>query len=248
MGNCTRACWLRWLLALWAWALLACAGAGASPVGERVVLGRWAIDRTEVTLGQFGRFVQATGMRTRAEQEGGGFEYVAGWQRRPGWTWQRPEGTSPLSPDLPAVHLTHGEAQAYCRWAGGRLPTAEQWQAAAFTEARERPPPPWQKGRRYRYPTGDSAEGANTSGPDPWPRAAPAGQTREGVNGLFDMGANVWEWVEDARGPLRRTMGGSWWYGAEQMTADVEAWKPADFHAVYIGLRCVYDLGSEARP
>ena len=207
-----------------------------------MVLGRWSIDRTEVTLGQFSRFVQATGIRTRAEQEGGGFEYVAGWQRRPGWNWRRPDGTPPQSPNLPAVHLSHDEAQAYCRWAGGRLPTAQEWQAAAYTEMREHPPAPWQKGRRYRYPTGDSPQGANTSAPDPWPRAAPAGQTQEGVNGLFDMGANVWEWVEDAQGELRRTMGGSWWYGAEQMTADVEAWKPAQFQAVYIGFRCVHDL------
>ena len=55
------------------------------------------------------------------------------------------------------------------------------------------------------------------------------------------MGANVWEWAADARGEVRRTMGGSWWYPASQMRADVEAWKPADFYAVYIGFRCVYD-------
>lgn len=87
-------------LALLAMALAIACGlaAQASPVGDRVVLGRWSIDRTEVTLGQFSRFVQATGMRTRAEQEGGGFEYVAGWQRRPGWNWRRPDGTPPKAP------------------------------------------------------------------------------------------------------------------------------------------------------
>ena len=36
-------------------------------------------------------------------------------------------------------------------------------------------------------------------------------------------------------------MGGSWWYGPEQMRADVQAWKAADFAAVYIGFRCVAD-------
>lgn len=54
------------------------------------------------------------------------------------------------------------------------------------------------------------------------------------------MGANVWEWVSDAKGTERRTMGGSWWYGASQMKADVVAWKQADFFAVYIGFRCAY--------
>ena len=60
-------------------AVLAAAAARAH-VGERVLLddlGRLQIDRTEVTIGQFQRCAQATGVRTRAEQ-GGGFEYVGG--------------------------------------------------------------------------------------------------------------------------------------------------------------------------
>ena len=212
-------------------------------VGERVVLdglGSLAFDRTEVTIGQFERYVRATGVRTRAEQEGGGFEYVAGWQRRAGWTWRTPDGV-PASPDLPAVHLTHAEAAAYCRWAGGRLPSAAEWRAAGFTELRAAPPAPWVRGHSYPWTTGESPQGANTSDPDPWPRAAPVTQTRAGVNGLHDMGANVWEWAADARGTERQTLGGSWWYPAYQMKADVEAWKSADFYAVYIGFRCVYD-------
>jgi formylglycine-generating enzyme required for sulfatase activity len=213
----------------------------ADPGNARVDLGRFSIDRTEVTIARFAEHVRGTGVVTRAEREGGGFEYVGGWQRRPGWTWRTPEGRPPETPDLPAVHLTHAEAEAFCRWAGGRLPTANEWIEAAFTERRPDPPPPWQSGRTYPWPTGETPDGANTSGDDPWPRAAPAGRTRPGVNGLFDMGANVWEWASDAQGGERRTMGGSWWYGARQMSADVVAWKPADFHAVYIGFRCVYD-------
>ncbi len=214
---------------------------------ERIGFGPWALDRTEVTIAQFARYATATGVRTQAEREGGGFEYAGGWQRRAGWTWHQPEGVAPSSGQLPAVHLTHAEAAAYCRWAGGRLPTAAEWISAAYTEQRSAPPPPWVRGRHYAWPTGDSPEGANTSAPDPWPRAAAAGQTRAGVNGLVDMGANVWEWVADAQGDQRRTMGGSWWYDAEQMRAEVQAWKPADFHAVYIGLRCAYDQPGAGR-
>jgi formylglycine-generating enzyme required for sulfatase activity len=199
------------------------------------------IDKTEVTIAQFARYAKATGVQTRAEKEGGGFEYVAGWQRRAGWTWQRPDGVPPSSQDLPAVHLTFAEAQAYCQWAQGRLPTASEWQRAGFTDLRRDPPAPWVRGKTYAWHTGDSPQGANTSDPDPWPRAAPVTQTKAGVNGLHDMGANVWEWASDARGDERRTMGGSWWYPAYQMKADVEAWKPADFYAVYIGFRCVYE-------
>lgn len=212
--------------------------------GERVRLDDaqgLEIDRTEVTIAQFARYVAATGTVTQAEREGGGFEYAGGWQRRPGWTWRRPDGVEPRSPQLPAVHLSHAEAAAYCRWAGGRLPTATEWRRAAYTELRSNPPTPWVRGRTYPWPTGDSPQGANTSDPDPWPRAAPVTETRAGVNGLHDMGANVWEWAADVRAEERPTMGGSWWYPAQQMRADVDAWKPGSFYAVYIGMRCVYD-------
>ena len=214
---------------------------------DAVRLGTWAIDRTEVTIGQFERYVRATQTVTRAEKEGGGFEFGAGWERRPGWTWRKPDGVA-ANADLPAVHLDFAEAQAYCQWAGGRLPTGAEWQQAGFTELRDAPPKPWVKGRTYPFATGDSPQGANTSDPDPWPRSAPAGATRQGVNGLYDMGANVWEWTTDARGKERRTVGGSWWYGAFNMKADVQAFKPADFYAVYIGFRCAYDLKSSGVP
>lgn len=206
---------------------------------SRVRVGPLLFDRTEVSIANFARFAEATGAVTRAEREGGGFEYVGGWQRRPGWTWRTPDGVVPPSEDLPAVHLTHEEAEAYCRWAGGRLPSAAEWISAAYTEQRDPPPSPWTRGITYPFPTGPTPQGANTSGTDPWSRAAPAGATAAGVNGLYDMGANVWEWVSDTQGGDRRTMGGSWWYGAEQMRAEVNAWKAADFYAVYIGFRCV---------
>jgi sulfatase modifying factor 1 len=212
-------------------------------VGEIVELPHFRIDRTEVTIGQFNRYVRATGISTRAEKEGGGFEFGAGWERRPGWSWRKPDGHT-TSADMPAVHLDFAEAQAYCRWAGGRLPSGLEWQSAGFTELRESPPGPWQQGRTYPWTTGDSPQGANTSDADPWQRAAPAGATKKGVNGLYDMGANVWEWTtdsSDSKGLQRRTVGGSWWYGASNMKADVQAFKPADFYAVYIGFRCVYD-------
>ena len=212
-------------------------------VGDKVVLPNFAIDRTEVTIGQFERYARATGTVTRAEKEGGGFEYGAGWERRPGWSWRKPDGQATQA-DMPAVHLDFAEAQAYCRWAGGRLPTGAEWQLAGFTELRDAPPAPWTQGKTYAWSTGDSPQGANTSDADPWPRAAPAGATKQGVNGLYDMGANVWEWTThttDSKGRERRTVGGSWWYGAFNMKADVQAFKPADFYAVYIGFRCVYD-------
>ncbi len=235
---------------------------GAADTTQQRV-GTLLFDRTEVTITQFAHFVQATGTVTRAEREGGGYEYVGGWQRRPGWTWRTPDGVPPVSGDLPAVHLTHAEAQAYCQWRGARLPTAAEWTGAAYTEQRQIAPAPWVRGTTYPYPTGASPAGAQClgdCGPAAQARAishgavlsrghghARAGATPAGVNGLHDMGANAWEWVDEPPGAPgqpagnaeRRTRGGSWWYGAAQMRADHLQSKPGDTTEVYIGFRCV---------
>ncbi len=198
------------------------------------------IDAIEVTVGQFARFAERRRMTTTAEREGGGFEYGAGWERRPGWTYRTPYGKSAAN-DEPAVHLSWHEAKTYCEDAGGGLPTQTQWRAAAYTEARASPPAPFVSKRTYPYPTGDTPDGANVTGAaDGWERHAPAGRTRPGVNGLHDMGANVWEWLADASGGERLTAGGSWWYDAAKMKAEGMQFKPADFYAVYVGFRCVY--------
>ena len=120
-------------------------------------------------------------------------------------------------------------------------------------ETRPAPPSPFEQGRTYPYPTGDSQKGANClkeCGETPaidysavLDRGhARAGTTSPGVNCLYDMGANVWEWVDTEDQAQKGTRGGSWWYGAAQMRADNEAAKPRDMAVVYIGFRCVKDL------
>ncbi|MDX2201885.1 MAG: formylglycine-generating enzyme family protein [Hyphomicrobiaceae bacterium] len=218
--------------------VLACgAAAAAEAPSDRVSLGSFAIDRTEVTIGRFRAFVAARNLVTAAEKEGGGFEYGAGWERRPGWTWDRPYG-APGADDEPVVHVSWSEARDFCSFAGGRLPTREEWTRAAYTETRSAPSDGLETGRTYLYPVGNSPEGMNTSRR----RHVAVGTTKAGVNGLFDMGANVWEWLADRRGDSALTAGGSWWYGPETTRAEAAQWKPAAFYVVYIGLRCAYDV------
>ena len=223
-------------------------------------VGALMIARTETTIGQFRRFADATRLVTRAERNGGGEVYEAGWTQKPGWTWRAPFGAAAAAhDDEPAVHLTYDEAQSFCRWAGGRLPTDAQWLSAAYTEQRDAPPAPFVRGRSYPYPTGDRPDGAqclDDCGPAARQRAIRHGArlargdgharvtaTPAGVNGLHDMGGNVWEWVDeprDASGAAeRRTRGGSWWYGSAQMRAGHLQSKPGTTTVVYIGFRCV---------
>ncbi|MFL9826554.1 formylglycine-generating enzyme family protein [Rhodoplanes sp. SY1] len=209
---------------------------GLAQASGRVRIGSFALDRTEVTIRQFRAFADATGLRTAAEREGGGFEFAGGWTRRTGWTYARPQG-QPGSDEEPAVHVSWHEAARYCAHVGGRLPTMAEWRSAAYTEQRDQPADGFVKGRTYPYPVGDEPDGMNTNRRG----HLTVGSTKSGVNGLYDMGANVWEWIADRRGDEALTAGGSWWYGPAQARAEAAQWKAASFYAVYVGFRCAYD-------
>jgi formylglycine-generating enzyme len=223
-----------------------------TPVAMQAI-DRFEIDRTEVSIGQFQQFVDATKTVTAAERAGGGSTFEAGWEQRRGWTWRAPFG-KPGAANEPAVHVNYAEAQAFCKWAGKRLPTDAQWGQAAYTERRANPPAGFVTGRTYPYPTGDSPQGANCLGDcGNVPTVANAvtsrgrghalvGTTRAGVNGLYDMGANAWEWVDSGPGSEKRTRGGSWWYSASSMQDSHNQSKPVDTAVVYIGFRCARDL------
>ncbi len=244
-----------------AWAQAAAAPGNIASI-DWVRLEGFAIARTETTIAQFRRYVATVGLVTRAERDGGGSVFEAGWTRKPGWTWAAPYGPQ-YSPhgDEPAAHVTYDEAQGFCRWAGGRLPTDAEWTSAAYREQRDAPVAPFTRGRTYPYPTGESTQGAQCladCGAEAARRAVPhgaalsrgagharTGYTVAGVNGLFDMGGNLWEWVDEPVGghgqAERLTRGGSWWYGAQPMRAEHRQSKPGDTAVVYIGFRCVRD-------
>ena len=126
-----------------------------------VALDSFFLDSTEVTVAAYQRYLDSTAT-------------PAPWSRLPPATW-------------PATGILWGEARRYCAWRGGRLPTEDEWEAAA--RGRD--------GRRYpwgeRWQTGRANAGAMTDTLQPV-GAFPLGRSPAGA---VDMVGNAWEWTAD---------------------------------------------------
>ena len=101
------------------------------------------IARAPVTQGEFAAFVDARGYETRALWSDAGWAWRAEagavhpiwWRRGDDERWERRVFDRWLridtQPHRPMLHVNAHEAEAWCRWAGRRLPSEAEWEIAA---------------------------------------------------------------------------------------------------------------------
>ena len=104
---------------------------------HRVELAAYRIDRAPVTNAQFREFVEDDGYGRRElwSDDGWSTREREGWERPLYWTAdgneRRFDSLEPLAGELPVMHVSWFEADAYARWRGARLPTEAEWEHAA---------------------------------------------------------------------------------------------------------------------
>ena len=149
-----------------------------------VYLSAYSIGKYEVTRGEYRAFLTATGRAVPY--------YWAETQ-----TWKTGQ-TFTQTETHPVVGVTYDDAEAYCAWAGGRLPTEAEWEKAARWTGSYPNVYPW--GNIWDVEKCNNWDDTNSAGGG-YRRyqTAPVGSYPSGASpyGCQDMAGNVWEWCKD---------------------------------------------------
>jgi iron(II)-dependent oxidoreductase len=167
-----------------------------------VDLAPYGLAKAAVTQAQYAAFVDDGGYQRPELWHPDGWDWRSAasadapvYWRRTGDGWQRRDFDRwvPLEPHRPIAHVSWYEADAYCRWAGRRLPTEEEWENAAVESTTDDNP-----AHRRRFPWGDDPPGAEHANMD-WRHlgtadvgAYPAGDSPAGCRQMI---GNLWEWT-----------------------------------------------------
>lgn len=216
-------------------------GSAAEGPVRAIELDRFWLDESLVTNEQFAMFAEDCRYVTQAERDGRAWGWYDGsYQNVAGLSWR--SHAVPGRERHPVVLVSWYDASAYAQWAGKRLPTEWEWEAAAAS------------GTRTRYPWGDASPGQAECNWHKSPSCPPP--TSEVLTfpanaaGLFDMVGNVWQWCENLFDgndenalPLRARRGGAWnvIQDFRLRCTNRGAMKP-DAVAPNLGFRCAADL------
>jgi formylglycine-generating enzyme required for sulfatase activity len=190
---------------------------GEGPVRRVTVHGFW-MDASPVSNAQFADFIKATGYKTESERYGWSFVFqnhvrrdfvddrapgVTWWCKVNGADWAHPEGPDSgvaARESYPAVHISWRDAQAYCDWAGKRLPTEAEWEYAA-RGGLEQQTYPWgddlTPGGKHLCNVWQGEFPHHDTGEDGWTSVAPATAFPPNGYGLHGITGNAWEWCQD---------------------------------------------------
>lgn len=227
--------------------------ADEGPVHE-VCVKDFSLGKYEVTVGEFRKFVNATGFRTDAEKGGGCLVWTGRkYDKDSGRTWQNPGFAQ--SDRHPVVCVSWNDAQAYAEWLSGktgrahRFPTEAEWEYAARGGGRKQK---W-AGTDHEADLGAYAWFADSGEGLP----QPVGRKKPNSLGLYDMSGNVWEFVQDwydenhyrqaarenpggpARGEYKVIRGGSSRSPASALRTAKRYWDRPDYRSPNDGFRLV---------
>ncbi|MEO0436155.1 MAG: SUMF1/EgtB/PvdO family nonheme iron enzyme [Pseudomonadota bacterium] len=228
------------------------------PAREVEIADLWVMAH-EVTNEQFAEFVDATGYVTSAElgyEDLGPGSTVFDPQELNSLSWafiDKASWREPLGPGssiegrgmYPVVHVTAKDAEAYADWAGGRVPTEEEWESIAV---RGLPDPTNPRSGAFNVdgvPTANTWQGVfpflNTKD-DGHSGTAPVGSFPADKLGLYDVIGNVWELTSDTENGFTVIKGGSFLCAANFCGRyRPAARQPAEFSSSHLGFRLVFD-------
>lgn len=150
---------------------------------REIILPAFYMDEFEVTNEQYHKFVEAAGYQPEEQTD-----YLAHWKDSTSFPeWSR---------TFPVNWVSQLDARVYCRWAGKRLPTEQEWEKAARGE------------NGAAFPWGNASftiERANVRSE----RLEPAGNRPLDVSpyGVYDLAGNLAEWTNDTQVRADGTVG-----------------------------------------
>lgn len=184
------------------------------------------IAKTETTNAEFAAFVKATGYVTDAEKKHNAMVFEPPleefrWIKDPSASWRFPNGRSRGGIEgmskHPVTTISFTDATAYCRWAGVRLPTLDEWEVASRAGAKSDQFFGDDLAQISKY--ANVWHGSDHMSPDEadgFMYTAPVGSFQPNPLGLYDVYGNVFEFCSgrvrgDKGNRIGHARGGSWW-------------------------------------